>query len=194
MIFLKFVSTLIGFCYAVTAAVSWMLTISCLWLPNYPELVKAAPNSSEQQYLQPKPTKPWKCTSLKTPRSFLFIYFLYYTWIFEALLDKQIHGVAIIAMAQYGPTYDKRILQLLRQATEKGIVMLNVTQCPKGRVNVRLCYRPCTGRGGVLDGHDMTLEAGLTKLFFLFSRNYRVSTTISATQKNLRGEMTKTEL
>lgn len=62
-------------------------------------------------------------------------------------------------------------LQEIREAIEKGILVLNVTQCPAGSVDPgkyetsRLLHET-----GVINGRDLTTEAALTKLMFLFSQ------------------------
>lgn len=83
------------------------------------------------------------------------------------------------------------LLQLLQEAAERGIVIVNCTQCFKGKVNMggyatgnalRLC--------GVISGADMTLEATLTKLHYLLSQNLAVEQVRHLMQQNLRGELT----
>ena len=45
-------------------------------------------------------------------------------------------------------------------------------------------------RAGVISGSDMTAEAALAKLYYLFSRGYSVEKVKREMQRNLRGEMT----
>ena len=63
-------------------------------------------------------------------------------------------------------------LDIVREAADAGKVLLNVTQCLRGTVNMDLY---ATGRAlhraGVLSGYDITLESALGKLFFLMGKS-----------------------
>ena len=81
-------------------------------------------------------------------------------------------------------------LDIVRQADEMGKILLNVTQCPCGRVNMDLY---ATGRtlkdAGVVSGHDLTTESALSKLFFLMGENPGRDVVKKLLETDLKGEI-----
>ncbi|RKP21005.1 asparaginase-domain-containing protein [Rozella allomycis CSF55] len=82
------------------------------------------------------------------------------------------------------------LLSALKEASDRGVVIVNVSQCRKG--NVSDVY--ATGRAltevGVIPGSDMTLECALTKLSYLLGKGYPPDEVRRLMKKSLRGEMT----
>lgn len=83
-------------------------------------------------------------------------------------------------------------LQIIKEASAMGKILLNVTQCLNGDVDMNIY---ATGRSlkdaGVISGHDITTESALGKLFYLmgsYSDNEKVKTLL---EKNLKGEISK---
>lgn len=83
-------------------------------------------------------------------------------------------------------------LSIVREASEMGKILLNITQCVAGRVNMDIY---ATGKSlkaaGVMNGYDSTTESALGKLFYLlgvFETNEEVK---KGLEMDLRGEISK---
>ena len=102
-------------------------------------------------------------------------------------------GLKAVVLKTYGAGNgpgDKWFMESIREAVEKGIVIINITQCPNGEVAP---FRYKTGLGlaqnGVVPGHDLTSEAALTKLMYLLGRGLKTEEVKHYMQCNLCGEM-----
>ncbi len=103
-------------------------------------------------------------------------------------------GIRGIVMKTFGSGNGpsaKWFIESLQEAVERGIVIVNVTQCGNGCV---LPYRYETGRklreAGVISGHDLTAEAAITKLMHLLAVTDDSSEVKRMMEENICGEMT----
>ena len=81
---------------------------------------------------------------------------------------------------------------IVRESAAKGKIILNITQCLAGDVNMNLY---ATGKSlkeaGVVSGGDITTEGGLAKLFYLMGEHADNEKVMRLLEKNLKGEISK---
>lgn len=93
-----------------------------------------------------------------------------------------------------GPVRDTAFLDVLRAATDRGVVIVDVSQCLQGSVNLdSYAAGSALARAGVIGGYDMTVEAALTKLLYLFELGLSPDDVKREMQRDLRGELTRPE-
>lgn len=107
-----------------------------------------------------------------------------------------IPGLKALVMETYGsgnaPT-SVWFTQVITRAIKKGILIVNVSQCTGGSVEMGKYETSLhLKKAGVINGFDMTTEAALTKLMALFGRGYTLKEIRKKMQKSLRGELTVT--
>ena len=85
---------------------------------------------------------------------------------------------------------NQAMLDCLKQANDDGIVIVNCSQCIKGTVNMKgYATGNALSKIGVISGNDMTLEATLTKLHYLLSKEYSHDKICQLLEVSLRGEL-----
>ena len=110
----------------------------------------------------------------------------------DILLGEDTRAVIIETYGAGNAPSKEWFVSIVREASERGKILLNVTQCVAGKVNMDLY---ATGKSlkaaGVINGYDSTTESALGKLFYLlgvFETNEEVK---AGLEMDLRGEISK---
>ncbi|GAA6058789.1 hypothetical protein JCM10212_001905 [Sporobolomyces blumeae] len=110
----------------------------------------------------------------------------------RAFLGADVRGVVLETYGAGNAPRREELLSAFRDAADRGVVIVNVTQCARGRVASEI-YE--TGRAlaavGIVGGGDMTTECALAKLAYLLSKpDLSPAQVRKLITQPLRGELT----
>ena len=139
---------------------------------NYPSLAHAGIHIKYDTHIirRPDPTRPMKPHYLFDTNVVMLTLF---PGIQESIINSVLHvpGLKAVVLKTFGSgnaPQKEWFIQQLKDATERGIIIVNITQCQRGIVEMG---RYETGmhllEAGVISGYDSTVESVLTKLMFL---------------------------
>ncbi len=86
---------------------------------------------------------------------------------------------------------NKMFFDIVKEAVDAGLVIVNCSQCTTAKVKMsEYAAGAALLKAGVVSGGDMTAEAALAKLFYLFSKQLSLAEIKMQLVKDLRGELT----
>ena len=161
--------------------------------PNYPALAEAGVDISYNYNALLKPTnKTFKIHSrLNNDIAVLKLFPGISRKITSTILNSP--GLKAVILETFGAgnaSTQSWFIDELKNAIEKGIIILNITQCLEGKV-VQGMYQTSSQlkKIGVVGGADLTFESAVTKLMFLLGQKLSYKQIVKQLGSNLRGEM-----
>lgn len=111
--------------------------------------------------------------------------------VIDAILSME--GLRGVVLETFGsgnaPTADW-FVERIKDAVHRGLVVLNVTQCHAGKVDMdAYATGVALKQEGVISGFDSTTEAAVTKMFFALGQSSSSDKVKALLQSNLRGEI-----
>lgn len=105
---------------------------------------------------------------------------------------KNLRGLVLETFGSGNAPSSVEFLQSIKEAIDKNIIVLNVSQCSGGAVEQGK-YETSVGlkKIGVLSGGDMTTEAAITKLMFLLEKDYSSEKIKKIMLTNICGELSE---
>lgn len=165
--------------------------------PNYPELATAGIsikyNNGFIHYQKNRKQEFSVNTSLDTRVSVLKIHpGITEQAVRDILLGSGTRAVILETYGSGNAISSPWFLKIVKEAADKGKILLNVTQCLSGEVNMDLYATGKTLKdAGVVCGYDSTTESALAKLFHLMGTESDTDKIKNLLGKNLKGEISK---
>lgn len=112
--------------------------------------------------------------------------------LFDSIMTERLKGIVIETFGAGNiPGHADSLLPIIRKASENGTVIVVCSQCPHGTVSLG-AYETSSAlkEAGAVSGYDITTEAAVAKLYYLFSRGLSRDEIRVRMERSMRGEIT----
>lgn len=161
--------------------------------PNYPPLAEAGIDINyNAPRLMPKPRGELLVQSIKPAK--VGVIKLFPGIRFELFAPIVTHELDALVLETFGtgniPNYDEALPPLIARAISNGTAVVVCTQCAQGTVRLG-AYETSSelANAGAVSGSNMTTEATVAKLYYLFSLGLERSEVSKLIETDLRGEL-----
>ena len=116
--------------------------------------------------------------------------------LFDSIMTERLKGIVIETFGAGNiPKHADSLLPIIQKASRNGTVIVVCSQCPHGTVSLG-AYETSSAlkEAGAISGYDLTTEAAVAKLYYLFSRNLSDPEIRIRMERSLRGEVSIPDL
>lgn len=163
--------------------------------PNYPALAEIGTRIHYNDMIPQKNcVKPFRLQTLKKiPIGIIKVFPGIQFELFEEIMSESLRGIVLETFGAGNiPGSADAILPIVRKAHENGTVLVICSQCLKGSVSLGTYETSAALKNaGAVCAYDMTTEAAVAKLYYLFSCGYDAETVKEKMEENLAGELSK---
>ena len=161
--------------------------------PNYPALAEAGIEIRYNRAALLPPGKgkftlqPMKNVPIGVIKVFPGIQFN----LFDSIMTEKLKGIVIETFGAGNiPGHADSLLPIIRKASDNGTVIVVCSQCPHGTVSLG-AYETSSAlkEAGAVSGYDITTEAAVAKLYYLFSRGLNRDEICIRMERSMRGEI-----